>query len=67
MSKPLALAANPAIVSAYLFGSIAEGREHRDSDVDIGVLLDRRTTSTAAALAPFLRRTRALKLAALAR
>ncbi len=30
----------PGIVSAYLFGSHAEGRAHRDSDVDIGVLLD---------------------------
>jgi predicted nucleotidyltransferase len=32
----------PAVVSAYLFGSAAEDREHRDSDVDVGVLLDRR-------------------------
>jgi predicted nucleotidyltransferase len=31
----------PGIVSAYLFGSVAEGRAHRDSDVDVGVLLDR--------------------------
>ena len=30
------------LVSAYVFGSIAEGREHRESDVDLGVLLDRR-------------------------
>jgi len=28
-------------VSAYLFGSLAEGRSHRESDVDIGILLDR--------------------------
>jgi predicted nucleotidyltransferase len=28
-------------VSAYLFGSVAGGRAHRDSDVDVGVLLDR--------------------------
>jgi predicted nucleotidyltransferase len=27
------------IASAYLFGSHAEGRAHRESDVDIGVLL----------------------------
>ena len=27
------------IVSAYLFGSEAEGRAHRESDVDIGVVL----------------------------
>ena len=31
----------PGIVSAYVFGSLAEGRAHRDSDVDIGVLFDR--------------------------
>lgn len=30
-----------AVVCAYLFGSHAEGRAHRESDVDIGVLLDR--------------------------
>lgn len=29
------------IISAYLFGSVAEGRAHRDSDVDVGILLDR--------------------------
>ncbi|CAN5811328.1 hypothetical protein BH23GEM7_BH23GEM7_11210 [soil metagenome] len=28
------------VVSAYLFGSHAEGRSHRESDVDVGVLLD---------------------------
>ena len=27
------------VASAYLFGSQAEGRAHRDSDVDIGVVL----------------------------
>jgi len=32
----------PGIVSAYLFGSEAEGRPHAESDVDVGVLLDRR-------------------------
>jgi len=30
---------HPGIASAYLFGSHAEGRDHRESDVDIGVLL----------------------------
>jgi len=30
------------VVSAYLFGSHAEARAHRESDVDVGVLLDRR-------------------------
>jgi len=34
------------LVSAYLFGSHAEGRAHRESDVDLGVLLDRRAHST---------------------
>jgi predicted nucleotidyltransferase len=29
------------IVACYLFGSHAEGRAHRESDVDVGVLLDR--------------------------
>jgi predicted nucleotidyltransferase len=29
------------IASAYLFGSHAEGRAHRESDVDVGVLLKR--------------------------
>jgi predicted nucleotidyltransferase len=29
----------PGIVSAYLFGSEAEERAHRDSDLDVGVLL----------------------------
>jgi len=29
------------LVSAYLFGSLSEGREHRQSDADVGVLLDR--------------------------
>lgn len=31
----------PGVISAYVFGSIAEGRAHRESDVDLGVLLDR--------------------------
>jgi predicted nucleotidyltransferase len=29
------------LVSAYVFGSVTAGREHRESDVDVGVLLDR--------------------------
>ena len=36
----------PGLVSAYLFGSHAEGRAHRESDVDLGVLLDRCAHST---------------------
>jgi predicted nucleotidyltransferase len=44
-----ALDAVPAgLVSLYLFGSEALGRAHRDSDVDIAVLLDRRTHPTPA-------------------
>lgn len=34
------------IVSLYLFGSFAEGREHAESDVDVGVLLDRHVYPT---------------------
>jgi len=30
----------PGVVSVYLFGSTARGTRHRESDVDIGVLLD---------------------------
>ena len=29
------------LVSVYVFGSRAEGRAHRESDVDLGVVLDR--------------------------
>jgi predicted nucleotidyltransferase len=36
-----ALIAYPGVVSIYLFGSFAEARFHADSDVDLGVLLDR--------------------------
>ena len=32
---------SPGIISVYLFGSHAEHRAHRESDVDVGVLLDR--------------------------
>lgn len=31
----------PAIVSVYLFGSRAEGRAHRESDIDLGLLMHR--------------------------
>lgn len=31
----------PGTIAVYLFGSFAEGREHRESDVDLGFLLDR--------------------------
>jgi predicted nucleotidyltransferase len=54
--------ARPAlgVASAYLFGSHAEGRAHRESDVDLVQL-------RAADLAPFLRKMRRIKLEALAR
>jgi predicted nucleotidyltransferase len=34
------------VVSAYLFGSHSEARSHRESDVDVAVLLDRRAFGT---------------------
>lgn len=43
-----ALGARRGVVSAYLFGSFAEGRSHAESDVDVGVLLDRRVYPSAA-------------------
>ena len=36
-----------AVVSAWLFGSHAESRAHRESDVDVAVLLDRRMVPSA--------------------
>jgi uncharacterized protein len=38
---------NPGVVSLYLFGSHAEGRSHGESDVDVGVLLQRTAYPTA--------------------
>lgn len=45
----LATGGVPGVASAYLFGSYAEGRAHRESDVDVGVLLrfDRHPTAHA--------------------
>ena len=40
MAEALAASGDPGLVSAYLFGSHAAGRAHRESDVDLGVLLD---------------------------
>ena len=34
------------LVSVYLFGSHAEDRPHRESDVDVAILLDRRRCQT---------------------
>lgn len=45
-----ALLARPpmaGVAAAYLFGSHAEGRAHRESDVDMAVLLDRAAYPTA--------------------
>lgn len=36
----------PAVISVYFFGSRAEGREHRESDLDLGLLLDRSAAPT---------------------
>ncbi len=44
-----ALARQAGVVSGYLFGSHASGTSHRESDVDVGVLLDRRAHPTAEA------------------
>ena len=41
LARALADAAVPGIVSAYLFGSHASGRAHRESDIDVGVLFAR--------------------------
>ena len=40
---------SPGIISVYLFGSHAEHRAHRESDVDVGVLLDRAALPSEAA------------------
>lgn len=37
--RALAEPGAPDVASAYLFGSVAEGRAHRESDVDLAVLL----------------------------
>lgn len=41
-----ALSGQPGIVSAYLFGSVARDRAHRESDIDVGALLDWATYPT---------------------
>ncbi|HEX9406313.1 MAG TPA: nucleotidyltransferase domain-containing protein [Thermoanaerobaculia bacterium] len=40
IEQRLAKAPMDGVVSVYLFGSVAEGRSHAESDVDLGVLLD---------------------------
>jgi predicted nucleotidyltransferase len=41
LTAALACRPVPGVVSAYMFGSLAEGRAHRESDLDLGVLFDR--------------------------
>lgn len=41
LSQALSQTAPHGLVSAYLFGSHAAGRAHAESDIDVGVLLDR--------------------------
>lgn len=41
LNRVLCAAERPGLLSAYLFGSQREGRAHRESDVDVGILLDR--------------------------
>ncbi len=47
LERVLLEAAPPGLISAYLFGSHAEGTAHRESDVDVGVLLSRDLHPTA--------------------
>ena len=47
LKRFFALGSHPEVTSVYLFGSHAEGRSHRQSDVDLGVLLDRDRMPTA--------------------
>ena len=49
LSRLLAREAPHDVAAAYVFGSHAEGRAHRESDVDVGVLLrhDRHPTARA--------------------
>jgi predicted nucleotidyltransferase len=46
LSRCLGEAGFPDVVSAQLFGSQAEGRAHRESDVDVGALVDHRAYLT---------------------
>lgn len=41
VSAYLDSSAPSGVVSVYLFGSHAEGRAHRESDLDLGILFDR--------------------------
>ena len=47
LERAFRTAAAPGLLSAYLFGSHAEGRSHRESDLDVGVLLSHDVHPTA--------------------
>lgn len=47
LARVLGRATPPGVAAAYAFGSHAEGRAHRESDVDVGVLLRRDHFATA--------------------
>jgi predicted nucleotidyltransferase len=49
LTRLLAATRPAGITSAYLFGSHAEHRTHRESDVDVGILFDRTVYSSEAA------------------
>jgi hypothetical protein len=38
LAQAIAASADRSVVSVYLFGSLARGRAHRESDVDVGLL-----------------------------
>ncbi len=44
--ETLTRVATPGLISAYLFGSRAHGSGHRESDVDVGVVLDHAVHAT---------------------
>lgn len=46
LAAAAAAAVPDGLVSVYLFGSHASGRSHRDSDLDVALLLDRRCCVT---------------------
>lgn len=48
LERAFSTSSPPGVLAAWLFGSQAEGRAHRESDVDVAVLLDERTYPTAA-------------------
>lgn len=49
LQRILSATCRPGLLAAYLFGSHATGRAHRESDVDVGILLDRSRHATSRA------------------